>query len=196
MVKSLDIIDPKKELPKEEDRDQDLDEMKNNEPRSGVFYLILGIIAIIVASTFALYILFKDNKKSNDTSALTSSTATVSATVSATESSTPTTPTNPTVTAVSAFKYTNESIRVANGNKITGEGAKIKKLLEEKGFKVESVGNASKTYSESIVYYKSGQEKLAEALKEAIASEYKAKAELADKNILGSYDAVVVLGTK
>jgi hypothetical protein len=149
-----------------------------------------------VASTFALYILFKDNKKSNDTSALTSSTATASATVSATESPTPTAPTNPTVTAVSAFKYTNESIRVANGNKITGEGARIKKLLEEKGFKVESVGNASKTYSESIVYYKSGQEKLAEALKEAITSEYKAKTELADKNILGSYDAVVVLGTK
>lgn len=196
MAKSLDIIDPKKELPKDEEQNRELDEIKNDETKSGIFYLVLGIIAIVVASAFALYILFRDNKNSDETLVATSPTVTVSATVSVTESPTPSIPANPTTTAVSTFKYTNESIRVANGNKITGEAAKIKKLLEKEGFKIESIGNASKTYSESVIYYKKGQEKLAEALKETIDSEYKAKIELADKNILGSYDAVVVLGAK
>jgi len=198
MAKSLDIINPKRDLGEEEPEsensrdDFDMRTPDKNEGGGGVFYLVLGIIAIVVATGAALYILYKDylpNKKSESVLATQTPTASttassVSASVTATVSSTTT-----------SFKYTNEKIRVANGNGISGEGAKVQEELESKGFTVESVGNASKKYTETIVYYKTGQEKLAAALKEAISSLYSATIENSD-SVTGNYDAVIALGSK
>lgn len=210
MAKSLDIIDPKRELGDDSqendklEKDERVVRASENEEHSGggLFYLIIGIIAVIVSASLALYILFKDDNSDKSTGAKTSATATVSptatATGSASTSSTAVT-TSPaaatTTTTSSAFKYTNEQIRIANGNSTTGEAARIKTLLEGKGYKIASVGNATKQYSSSIVYYKTGQEKLANALKGDLAGEYVATVEKSDE-IVGTYDAVVVLGAK
>jgi len=204
MAKSLDIIDPKKELEDNSSQEEEKEERvmqaapAEEGSGSGVFYLVIGIIAVLVSASLALYILFKDNNSQNSVATTASSTpiTTVSpetsaiATQSATSSVTTTSP-----TASSTFKYTNEVIRIANGNSTSGEAARIKAVLEAKGYKIATIGNATKPYADSIIYYKTGQEKLAAALKADIASEYVATIELSDQ-IVGTNDAVVVLGTK
>lgn len=207
MAKSLDIIDPKKELDTDNSAREEEDMVKaapsHEEGGGGLFYLIIGIVAVIVSTSLALYILFKDDNKSDQKAVVASATATVSPT--ATASGTASVTTSPIVTTsstaaaatstTSTFKYTNEQIRIANGNGISGEGAKIQKLLEGKGYQIASVGNASKQYEASIVYFKTGKEALAESLKKDIASAYTATIEKSDSTV-GSYDAVVVLGAK
>jgi len=166
---------------------------------SGKFYLALGIIALLVAVGSALYIIYKGSSSKKDTNKATvvsvTPTASGTATGSATASTTATTAatTSSTATGTSSFKYTDESIRIANGNGKNGEGARIKKILEDKGYKIASTGNASKNYDQTTVFYKTGQESLANALKEAIKDEYSAVIENSDTTV-GSYDAIVVLG--
>ncbi len=211
MAKSLDIIDPKKEISTEDERLDEGDDMirarseRKEEGGGGLFYLIIGIIAVIVSTSLALYILFKDDSSSNKaatasvtstSTAAASSTSTASATVSSSATGTQVASASPAASqASSSFKYTNEQIRIANGNGISGEAAKVQTLLEGKGYKITSVGNASKTYETSIVYYKTGQEALAETLKKDISSLYTATVEKSD-SVVGSYDAVIALGAK
>lgn len=201
MAKSLDIIDPKKELaPRDEREDNEEEEEGPRQERSGggVFYLILGIIAVVVSTSLAVYILFKDNKDDAKTtspsaSATVSPTATTSttATASATTSVTATTS-----AAATTFKYTDESIRIVNGNGKSGEASRIKASLEAKGYAIASTGNASKSYDKTTILYKAGEQALAEALKSAIAADYAATVQLSDQATLGSYDAVIALGTE
>lgn len=203
MVKSLDIIDPKKDSQNQnEEAEMTAEDVGiKTQGQGGVFYLILGIIALVVATSAALYILYNDKGDSSasnsETDAASTSTPlaseTASAVVSLTPSSTVSAQSNSTV---SQFKYTNEQIRVVNGNGVAGEAAKIKKILEGKGFKVASVANASKNYTQSIIYYKKGQDALAQALKDAINDQYAATAEEASIATVGQYDAVIALGSK
>lgn len=208
MAKSLDIIDPKKDIDSQEENVEEEEMMKaspsaKEEGGGGIFYLIIGIIAVIVSTSLALYILFKDDSSKSSSSVAKSVTATPSpetespapsAQASAAIAESPAVATSP-ATTTGAFKYTNEQIRIANGNGISGEGAKVQTLLEGKGYKIASVGNASKQYEASIVYYKTGQEALAEALKKDISTLYSATVEKSD-SIVGSYDAVIALGAK
>jgi len=200
MAKSLDIIDPKRELQEEEEETRNIrsdeDDFKMNRPEkeggSGVFYLVLGIIAIIVATGAALYILYKDYLPGKNDPNNASATVTASTSITQTTSTT----VSPSATAsASSFEYTDQKIRIANGNGISGEATKVKELLNSKGFEVESVGNASKTYTETIIYYKAGQENLANALKEAISSMYTGNIEESN-TVVGIYDAVIALGSK
>jgi hypothetical protein len=147
-----------------------------------------------VATGAALYILYKDYLPNKDKNSATTSPATVTATTTVSATTTASVSASPTAVA-SSFKYTNEKIRIANGNGISGEGAKVEKALQDQGFQIASVGNASKTYTQTIIYYKTGQEKLASALKSAISSLYTGTVELNDK-VVGTYDAIVVLGSK
>lgn len=198
MAKSLDIIDPKKDIPDRSEEDSDLDsDFKGKKDNGGIFYLVLGIIAILVATVAALYILFQRDQNNNDdlnlstvnTTAQTSAKASQTAVVSPEATSSIDTSPEP------AFTYTDETLRIANGNRINGEASRIKKILESKGYKIASIGNASKNYNQSIIYFKTGQDKLAEALKEDLKEEYLFEVEQADQ-IVGSYDAVIVLGSK
>lgn len=200
MAKSLDIIDPKRDISDDSDEEKQEkpgnDEFNMREKRSGggVFYLVLGIIAILVATGAALYILFMNDSGKNDTSDIAKTASTqATSTQGAGESVTASVPANP--SPESSFKYTNEKIRIANGNGISGEANRIKTILEEKDYQIESTGNASRSYTESIVYYKTGQEKLAEAIKSDLSDKYSFTTELAD-SVVGSYDAVAVLGSK
>lgn len=198
MAKSLDIIDPKKDIPDRSEEDSDLDsDFKGKKDNGGIFYLVLGIIAILVATAAALYVLFQRDQNNNDdlnlstvnTTAQTSAKASQTAVVSPEATSSIDTSPEP------AFTYTDETLRIANGNRINGEASRIKKILESKGYKIASIGNASRNYSQSIIYFKTGQDKLAEALKEDLKEEYLFEVEQADQ-IVGSYDAVIVLGSK
>ncbi|OQA53198.1 MAG: hypothetical protein BWY43_00125 [candidate division WS2 bacterium ADurb.Bin280] len=204
MPRPMDIIDPKKDLDKIEDSESPNDKNDKNEEvfeieqakSGGTFYLVLGIIALVVATAFALYILYSD--KSSDSSTTQEQVAVASQTPEADEEQTlepaKTTTITETATAVaSTANFGSSSVRVANGNGVEGEGAKIKTILEEAGFSITSVGNASKTYDSSIIFFKSGKEDLADALKEAIKDNYQASTKESDETV-GTYDAVVVLG--
>lgn len=201
MAKSLDIIDPKKELgpeTPETEGEKKQDEFEENKG-GGAFYLVIGIIAVVVAVASALYILYRDtgNKKTNDSNAAqttASTTPTETAAASSVASAAAVETALQSATS-SAFKYTDESIRIVNGNGINGEAAKIKKLLEDKGYKIASVANASRNYDSTIVYYKSGQQALAEALKNEIKDSYTAEIQESD-SVVGSYDAIIALGAK
>lgn len=217
MARPLDIIDPKKDLDEvEEHQDEGQDKKENDRQRegdrgieieessgSGTFYLVLGIVAIVLAAGFAVYILYKDQWTGKDKKASVSVTATASAgesavassTASASASTTTLPVTEPTQTSSSATSYSSFSVKIANGNGITGEAARIKGILEGKGFKVTATGNASKNYDSTIIYYNSGKSDLATALKSAIAGDYPATTEESSA-IAGNYDAVVALGKK
>jgi hypothetical protein len=203
MTKSLDIIDPKRDLaPREPDQDENEDEERPSRERSGggVFYLVLGIIAVVVSTALAVYILFKDNKTDNKTAATptatTTTTGTASASVTATGSAASSAVTTTATTAAGTFKYTNESIRIVNGNGRSGEATRIKTALEAKGYTIASTGNASKQYATTTILYKAGEQALADALKTALAADYSAVIELSDQATLGTYDAVIALGAK
>jgi len=202
MAKSLDIIDPQRELENKPQRDESEEEpFKTEEGHSnGAFYLVLGIIALVLAVGAALYIFYKDynpaaSSKSATATASAVGTGSTAITSTASATSTTTTTTSASAAASSSFKYTDETIRIVNGNGKDGEAARIKKLLEGKGYKIESTGNATRTYDSSIVYYKTGQENLAKALAETIKGEYSAEVENSDSTV-GQYDAVIALGSK
>ncbi len=129
----------------------------------------MGGGGVILAVAISLYILFKDDGKSADTSVVSESTT---ATEEATETQSETAVVSPSpVASESAASVIEGSIRIANGNGITGEGKRISDLLKAKGYTITLVNNASKTYTETIIYYKTGKESLAEGLKDAISGE-------------------------
>jgi len=196
MGKSLDIIDLKKDLrtPEQDDSEEKF-EQRGESGGGGLFYLILGIVALVVAIAIALYVLYKDSNPvdTENQSPTVTATTSISPITSITAVTSPVVLTSP--TSQTAFKYTDESIRIANGNSINGEANKIKAQLEAAGFKVASVGNASRAYTESTIYYKTGEEALAKALQSAIKDNYAATTK-EDNPVVGSYDAVVVLGSK
>lgn len=214
MPRPMDIIDPKKDLDKVEEKDFDLSDHKKGESKdefeieqskgSGIFYLVLGIIALVVATGFALYVLYRDDGKGGPKTAKATPTATASAQTSATQTSTASTVASVSETSTTIgigspsqtkISYSSSSVRIANGNGKTGEASRIKTLLEGKGFSITSVGNATKTYDETTIFYKQGKSELANALVAALKGEYSATTKESSETV-GSYDAVVALGTK
>lgn len=210
MPRPMDIIDPKKDLDKVEEKDLDLSPDKKDGSKdsfeieqskgSGVFYLILGIVALVVATGFALYILYRDpgNKKTKTTGTATTTaqaTATASASASTSASAEATGSTAiPTVTAeTTKSSFSGLSVRIANGNGKAGEASRMKTLLEGKNFSVTSIGNATKTYDTTTIFYKAGKEDLAKALSDALKGEYTATIKESDETV-GNYDAVIALG--
>lgn len=199
MPKSLDIIDPKRDLNQEQSQPvaPEENEIVPQRRGGGSFYLIIGIIAIVVAVLAAIFILYRNDKNTSSSVSVTpvaSATAEESAATTATATAS-STATAQATTSTTAFTYSGQKIRIANGNGINGEAAKVKGVLEAAGFQVASTGNATKTYTESIVYYKTGQENLANALKDAIKGSYTATTQKSD-SIVGIYDAVIALGAK
>lgn len=213
MPRPMDIIDPKKDLDKVEDKDVIFEDKKDGKDDSfeieesksgGAFYLILGIIALVVATSFAFYILYKDKDKGKEESKVETTetvdltkTASASATESASPEDTSTTLSigSPGQSSTATTSFSSSSVRIANGNGKEGEAQKIKTLLEGKGFSITSIGNATKTYEETTIFYKSGKSDLADALAEAIKGTYSATTKESDVTV-GSYDAVIALGKK
>ncbi len=104
-----------------------------------------------------------------------------------------TTPVVPAAQPATEVNKANISIKVLNGNGINNSASKIKTELQNGGFTVSKVTNASNyNYTTSIVYYKSGQEAEANAVKTALTSK-QFTIEQSD-TIAGSYDVVVLVG--
>jgi len=196
MAKSLDIAHPEKNEVVSSVEGKQSEPMVIEEPReaNGLFYLIVGIIALVLAIAVSLYVYFKPDGTSTKTStASPTSTTSESATVTTSPESTPTP--SVTVSAAQATSFADAVIRVANGNGVSGEAKKIASALEAKGYKVTQANNASKQYSQTIIYYKTGNEELAEALKEAIKDQYSATVQKSD-TISSNFNAVIALGPK
>lgn len=207
MPRPLDIINPKKDLDKIEEKDFEQSSDKRSDDQGsfeieeskdgGTFYLILGIIAIVVATVFAIYILYRDDNSNKEKNSIAVSSPEASAESTQqpegiTEEANVATPiAEPTVTAEAS--YSGMSVRVANGNNRTGEAARVKRILEDTGFSITSVGNATRAYENTIIFYKTGKQNLAEALKKALAGEYSATVKNSDSTV-GNYDAVIALG--
>ena len=88
------------------------------------------------------------------------------------------------------IKKSEISIKVLNGAGRSGVAAKTKKLLENQGFVVKSIGTARNLYSCTLIYYQESEEK-AEMVKKALSG-FNPKIE--KSSIVGEYDVLVVIG--
>lgn len=84
-------------------------------------------------------------------------------------------------------------IKILNGNGVRGSADQVKAELVSKGFTIKELGNAKVfTYTNSIIYYKTGKEGEAALVKENLDNQ-NAVLTLSD-TIVGSYDIVLVVG--
>lgn len=86
------------------------------------------------------------------------------------------------------------SLRILNGNGVTGDASKFKKILTNQGFKVGTIGNARLKYSKTQIYYIAGQERQANLVKASLSNR---QVELSQQNqdLVGQgYQVLVVLG--
>ena len=89
------------------------------------------------------------------------------------------------------------SIRVLNGSGITGEAAKVKTLLEEKGFEIASVGNAATSdYTKTVITAQedTDEEYLNELIK-ALQDDYSVNSVVEDAPSSQTADVVVTVGS-
>jgi cytoskeletal protein RodZ len=105
-----------------------------------------------------------------------------------------TTTTTPTATTPTLDK-TSFTLQVLNGNGVSGSAASVKSALVAAGFNVTNTTNAkSFSYTQTYVYFKTGKDEAAAAVKDALSSRT-VTTELSD-TIAKTYDIVVVVGSK
>src|SRR3990167_4591536 len=103
------------------------------------------------------------------------------------DSKTPVTPTP----SGSEVDKTTISLQILNGNSLWGSAAKAKTILEEAGFKVASIGNASsQNYPETKIYYQTSKKAEAELVKQALEKNYQGVLE--ENNQLASQFQVLI----
>lgn len=147
---------------------------------------VLGVVGYSLAQG-KLNNWFGTTKATPTASAVAKATATPSTTATPTSSATSTPTTTPTTNAVVKSAVT---MRVLNGTKVTGAAATAKTTLEKAGFTVRTTGNAAnQNYTSSYVYYQSGRQAEAEAVKAAL-SDYSITLE---ESTLASPDMVLVV---
>ena len=119
-----------------------------------------------------------------------------------TQTTTPTTqaPTSPITTAPAtpvpvAIDKASITIKVLNGNGITGRAATVTSLLTTAGFKVSSTTNAKRfTYATTIVYFHDGKQAEADLVKAALPT-YSVTTVM-DNSVTSTTNLVVVVGKK
>jgi hypothetical protein len=122
-------------------------------------------------------------------SSTTTSTATATPSATATATATPA----PTATPSATTSVTKSSItiRVLNGTTTAGAAGTAKTILQNAGFTVRTVGNAQKqTYTSTIIYYQTGHQADAAAVKAALP---KYTSSLEESSSLASPDNVLVV---
>lgn len=122
----------------------------------------------------------------NETSSSFNDETDIATTDTSSNSTSPTT-TTPTINKSSI------SIKVLNGNGISGSAAAIKNILVAAGYTIGTVTNASRfTYTNTILYYNSGKEAEAKLIATDLSNR---KTELYENSqIAGSNDVIVVVG--
>lgn len=137
-------------------------------PPTWLWWILLLIVSAVLGVVG--YALAQRNLKgwlSTETTPIPSVSASASPSNSA--SPTPTATVTPTPTASATFDPATVTMRVLNGTTTTGAAAKAKTTLEAAGFKVRTTGNAqNQNYGTTTVYYQTGRQSEAEAVKAAL----------------------------
>ncbi len=93
----------------------------------------------------------------------------------------------------SAVINSSVSLKVLNGNGISGSAEKVATTLKTAGFEPAKSGNASKyTYEDTYIYYKTGKEDAANAIKSALSG--RSCILQNSDSIVGQYDVIIVVG--
>ncbi len=166
-------------------------------PPTWVWWILLGVSSLVVIG-IGVKLLTSNPEIWKGSSASTSPTPTASVgassspAASATPASTPAATATPAPTATSVSSVSSLSLRILNGTTIAGAAAKAQTVAQKAGYTVKSVGNATnQTYTASIVYYKTGKEAEATALKTAMA-DYAPTIQLSDA-LVGTDDLLLVV---
>lgn len=199
----MDIIKPESTQEETSTRREEIERSDFVPPREksgGVFYLVIGIIAIIVSVAASVFVLYGDKLPSlfSSSDASPTATASVTETASPTASETVSASESATTSATTSItNYSSKKLRIVNGNGITGEAASVKSTLEKAGFTIESTGNASKTYEKTTIYYNGDANKdFAEALGASLPTSYRNAEFIKSETVSGVYDAIIALGNK
>jgi hypothetical protein len=86
------------------------------------------------------------------------------------------------------------SIRILNGNGITGDAAKLKSDLESKGFKVGTTSNAQLKYDKTEIYYVAGQLDQANLVNSNLTDRQTELKEESQDLIGNGYQVLVIIG--
>lgn len=103
---------------------------------------------------------------------------------------------NPSPSPAEEVDKSEPSIRVLNGTGEAGVAASVKDFLENLGWKVTSIGNASQNTEDSTITFKEGFEKFEDSLTGDLSEKYSATA--ADETLEASDEAdiEIVIGAK
>ncbi|OIP07061.1 hypothetical protein AUK41_00750 [Candidatus Berkelbacteria bacterium CG2_30_43_20] len=86
------------------------------------------------------------------------------------------------------------TIKILNGNGVTGDAAKLKKELSDKGFTVGDTGNAKLKYTKTQVYYKADKKAQADLVVQNLTGRTIEQSE-ADAGLIGATnDVLIVIG--
>lgn len=161
----------------------------NKEPKKSYvgFYVIVAVVTFLIGIVIIVAIsYFLPEGKSNISTKVTPTPVVTN--VSPTEEPTPT----PEKANLSAY-----SIRILNGSGTTGEAAKVQTLLDDKGFSVASIGNASTSdYTKTVITAKKKVEQsyLDELIK-TLKSEYSVNSVVEDASSSQTADVIVTVGS-
>jgi hypothetical protein len=109
-----------------------------------------------------------------------------------TETPTETPTPSPTTAALNRKDIT---VRVLNGGGVAGAAGKMQELLEDLGYTVDSVGNASSyDYEETEISVKAGKEDVASLLTRDLQEDYLLASESGTLDETESFDAQVIIG--
>lgn len=100
----------------------------------------------------------------------------------------------PAATTPPTISKSSFNIRILNGNGITGDANKFKRLLTDQGFKVGTVGNARLKYNKTQVYYIPGQEDQANLVKDSLSDRQVELSQQGQDLVGRGYQVLVVLG--
>lgn len=107
---------------------------------------------------------------------------------STTSAATPTPTATP--TATSSVDKKAVTLRVLNGTSQAGAAATVKKVLEQQGFTVRTIGNAKQqTYTQTVIYYQEGRRAEAEAVQKSLGD----YTPVLEQSALASPDMVLVV---
>lgn len=108
---------------------------------------------------------------------------------------TPTPAPTPTPTPTVTIARSEITVQILNGGGVAGAASKLKKLLEEKGYKVSGTGNAQAySYDKTEISVKSGKDAVLTLLQEDLKDSYTIGKTSTDLSDSVSYDARVIVG--
>lgn len=88
----------------------------------------------------------------------------------------------------------NLSIEILNGSGISNTASDVKTYLEQKEYKIANIGTANNLYPSTVIYFKKGNDNLANELAKDL-NQYETSV-LENSELVGEYDILIVVGQK